>query len=154
MISNRLIWFKIPAALVFVFLYSCSSKKNNGRYLDSSAVIETGVDYVFKRAQVEFATEFYTTPVKVIRSPNVPARLNFFLNGKRCELVDEKSREAYIGDLLHPIPYIDVDKLMMNKDGAVELDLKFPSIGTTFHLKIQEKQGNVLSITDMSDSQE
>jgi len=153
MILNKLLGCnELLAILVIIFLNSCSSKQNSDTYLDSAAVIEKGIDYVFK--ETSFAPEFYNSPIQIIKSSNVPANLNFVLHGKYCEFTDEKSREAYTGDFLHPIPYVSISKIRKDKNNVIELDLKFPSIGTTFHLKIKEKQGNSLSITDMSDSQE
>ena len=153
MIVNRLFWCNKPlTVLVVTFLYSCSSKKSDDIHLDSAAVIEKGIDQVFKKAS--FAPEFYSGSIRIIKSANVPANLNLFFNGKHCELIDEKSSEAYIGDLLHPIPYVAVSKISRNEKGIIVLDLKFPSVGTTFHLKIEEKEGNMLHVIAMDDSQE
>ena len=153
MSSSRPFWYKkLLTVLVVTSIYSCSLKKSDDIHLDSAAVIEKGIDQVFKKAS--FAPEFYSGPIRIIKSANVPANLNLFFNGKHCELIDEKSSEAYIGDLLHPIPYVAVSKISRNEKGIIVLDLKFPSVGTTFHLKIEEKEGNMLHVIAVDNSQE
>lgn len=119
-----------------ICLTSCvSSDKGEQITIDSSSVIEAGLDHLYKTQK--FAPDFYSNTVKIVRSPRVPNNLKFLINGKQIELVEKREgRGAYIDDLNHPLPFVDVTKLTLGPENSINLELEFPTIGFVYEIII------------------
>ena len=138
---------------IILFLnFSCSTSTEKGiSSIDTVAVIETGIDYVFKHTS--FAPEFYSHPVQIINSNNVPTGTKFMINGRGIKLVDKKAKQFYTKNVFHPLPFVDVERLKMNPNNIIELDLGFPSTGNVYQLKIKYINGKIWKIEELSNYQ-
>jgi hypothetical protein len=138
--NSRIIIFLLAG----VFDLSCSTGENkNESPVDSTAIIESALDRVFKINY--FAPEFYANPVKIIKSRNIPGSLTFKINGQNIELVNRQPKHFYRLNVSKPMPFVDVEKFKIIDENTVRLNLGFPSIGNVFEMKIHWKNGKVLN---------
>lgn len=132
-------YLKIVLAVTGLLLASCDSnfgsQTGNSIEFDSAKVIEQGVAHIFKTNT--FAPTYYTQPIKIVRSPNVPANLAFSVGTQKCELVDKPA--SFYTDVFKPIPYVEVEKLKFNTVESAEVDLVFPATGHWFMLELKKQ---------------
>ena len=146
--KNRLVFIVL---FIAIGMCSCSSQDTlSDGDLDSSKIIEFGIDHLYKTH--DFAAEYYTLPVKIIGSSNVPKNIKFLINGKYCEVVHRPDKPVYYNDLGKPVPFVDISKLQILKNGTIELEIYMPSIGGIFLLKIKRNYTKTLNVTKVLES--
>jgi hypothetical protein len=133
---------------------SCDSKfgsqAENRVEFDSAKVIEQGLVHIFKTNT--FAPTYYTQPVQIVRSPNVPANLAFSIDGRKCELVDRPEYQDFFKDLMKPAPYVEVEKLKFNSAESAEVDLLFRTTGRWFMLELKKENNTNWKVVKISEA--
>lgn len=151
-LNKTLSYRKLMFSIICLLLISCDSDfrshDGEGIELDSAKVIEQSLVHVFRTNQ--FAPTYYTQPIKIVRSPNIPANLDFSINEKKCTLVD-KPTEFY-NDVFKPIPYVKVEKLKFNTIESAEVDLVFPATGHWFMLKLKKDNNTNWKVVKMQEA--
>lgn len=132
------------------FLSSCNKGQNEFSDYDKAAIIEHGIHHIFQSSR--FVSDFYLNPVQIVKSSNVPGSVRIVVNGRSCALIDELSKELYQEDPGHPLPFVKVVKLDRIGTNLVGLDVEFPSIETTFYMKIKHSPGDIPEIVALSSS--
>lgn len=145
---------KMILAITGLLLISCDSNfrshEQHSVEFDSAKVIEQGVIHIFKTNT--FAPTYYTQPVKIVRSPNVPANLVFSVDGRKCELVDRPEYQDFFKDLMKPVPYVEVEKLKFNSVESVEIDLLFRTTGRWFMLELKRENNTNWKVVKISEA--
>ncbi len=152
-ILNKILsYWKVMFPIIWLLLISCDpnfrSHDGEGIELDSAKVIEQSLVHVFRTNT--FAPTYYTQPIKIVRSPNVPANLDLSIKGKKCELVD-KPTEFY-NDVFKPIPYVKVEKLKFNTIESAEVDLVFPATGHWFMFELKKESRTKWKVVKMQEA--
>lgn len=86
-------FFVFILLITFYNLSFSNTETKNDSALDSIAVIESGLNHIFKINH--FAPELYANPVQIIKSGNVPKETRFIINGRAIELVDRQTTSFY-----------------------------------------------------------
>ena len=146
--ENRFVFIVL---FIAIGMCSCSTQDTSSDGdLDSSKIIEFGIDHLYKTH--DFAAEYYTLPVKIIGSSNVPKNIKFLINGKYCEVLHRPDKTLYYNDLGKPIPFVDIRKLQILKNGTIELEIYMPSIGGIFLLKMNKNYTRTLNVMKVLES--
>lgn len=150
---NKIISYgKISFAIIWLFLISCN--KNSGSHdgkggeLDSAKVIKQSLVYIFNTNK--FAPTYYTQPIKIVKSPNLPSDLDFSIMGKKCELVDKPAE--FHTDLFKPIPYVEVEKIKFINGESAEVDLIFRATGHWFMLELNKDEKSDWKVVEMREA--
>ena len=143
----------VLATSILALWTSCSTQNNSENLdLDRAKIIEFGIDHLYKTH--DFAAGYYTLPVKIIGSSNVPKNMKFLTNGKYCEVVQRPDKALYYNASGKPIPFVDIRKLQILKNGIIELEIYMPSIGGIFLLKMNRNRNytKTLNVTKVLES--
>lgn len=151
-LNKTMFYLKLLLAVIGLLLISCdsnfSSHDQNGVELDSAKVIEQSLVHIFKTNT--FAPTYYTQPIKIVRSPNVPANLVFSVGTQKCELVDRPAQ--FYTDVFKPIPYLEVEKLKFSTVESAEVDLVFPATGHWFMLELKKVNSRDWKVVKMQEA--
>ncbi len=118
--------------------------------VDSTEIIGQSLDYIFLNNQ--FAPTYYSQPLRVIKSINVPKDFNVVVNDKKCLLVKSPKYPDFFKDTDKPIPYVEVEKLKVNDNGSVEIDLIFRATGHWFMLELSKDEKLVWKVIKMEEA--
>jgi hypothetical protein len=151
-LSQISLYATLASAIIGGLLMSCDAKfgsqVGNTTEFDSAKVIKQGVMHIFKTNT--FAPTYYTQPVKIVRSPNVPANLAFSVGTQKCELVDKPAK--FYADVFKPIPYVEVEKLKFSTVESAEVDLIFPATGHWFMLELKKVNSRDWKVVKMQEA--
>jgi len=125
----------IPVILLLATT-SCSTRSATSEDIDSAQVIETGIEYVFKKKK--FNPNYYIAPIKIIKSAYIPDKAKFSINGKQCEVID-KLPDSLHKNIFKPLPFIEISEFKLNQDKTIELGLIFRATGHWFKIKMKPK---------------
>jgi hypothetical protein len=124
------------------------SQAENRAEFDSAKVIEQGLVHIFKTNT--FAPTYYSQPIRIIKSANVPIGIDISINGQKCELVEKPAR--FYADVFKPIPYVDVDKLKFTTVESAEVELVFPATGHLFMLELKKENNTNWKVVKISEA--
>ncbi len=140
--------------MMFIIISCTSDRKpntTNTTKIDTAKVIEESVNYIFKTEQ--FAPEYYTDTLKIVKSKNVSANTNFMLNGKMSKFVNEKPSLQVLNNWKHPKLYLEVVELKRVNNNTIFLDLFFRTTGNGFNVWIKEKKSSTLNVDSINNYQ-